>query len=391
MAKPKKPSKPAAKANTRSGKATKKSASKAGAKPAKRPAGKPSLKIVRQIVSPFREPQASHGAPSPAPHSRTEKPGAFEAYEAREKKPYHRILVVSDGTGETAAQMTKAAMVQFGDYEVFFVRYKNVRNEAQIEAICDEAAAARDLIVFTIVSPQLREFLINRCLRLKVPYIDLLGPLLIGLGSYFGDTPKAQAGLLHAVGENYFKRIEAMEYTIQHDDGRDLTGLEKADVVILGISRTSKTPLSMYLSHQGWRVANIPLIQGFQLPPELFQIDQRRIVGLTIDPENLATIRRNRLMRLGQSEGGEYADPDKVNQEIEYANEIYGKNRRWPVFNVTGKALEETASEIIKLMASRRLTPPHSLEMMPTSSSAPAPSHPALSGETSGSGTPENS
>lgn len=277
----------------------------------------------------------------------------------------HRIIIVSDGTGETAAQMTKAAMVQFSDHDVYFTRYKNVRNEAQIEAICEDAGNEKNLVVYTIVSPQLRAYLVNQARERQIPCVDLLGPILAGLANYFGYEPKSIAGLLHDVNEQYFKRIEAMEYTIAHDDGRDLTGLEKADVVILGISRTSKTPLSMYLSHQGWRVANVPLIQGFELPKELFEIDQRRIIGLTIDPESLATIRRARLERLGQDKGGEYADPDKVNQEIEYANELFKKNRRWPVFNVTGKALEETASEIIKLMASRRLTPPHSLENIP--------------------------
>lgn len=283
-------------------------------------------------------------------------------------KAGQRIILVSDGTGETAAQMTKAAMVQFGSHHVYFTRYKNVRNEAQIEAICDDAALHKDLLIYTIVSPQLRQFLMNKAREMSIPCVDLLGPLLVGLASYFGYEPKSIAGLLHDVNESYFDRVAAMEYTIAHDDGKDLTGLDKADVVIVGISRTSKTPLSMYLSHQGWRVANIPLIQGFQVPKEVSEIDQRRVIGLTIDAEDLATIRRNRLERLGQNEGGEYADPDKVNQEIEYANEIFRKNRRWPVFNVTGKALEETASEIIKLMASRRLTPPNVMENIPPSS-----------------------
>ncbi len=264
--------------------------------------------------------------------------------------------------------MTKAALVQFSESEdAYFTRYKNVRNEAQIEAICDDASLNQDLLIYTIVSPQLRAFLQTQAREKSINCVDLLGPLLIGLGSYFGYKPKAIAGLLHDVNESYFKRIEAMEYTIAHDDGRDLTGLDKADVVILGISRTSKTPLSMYLSHQGWRVANIPLIYGFEVPKELVNLDQRKIIGLTIDPEDLATIRRNRLARLGQDKGGEYADPEKVNQEIEYANELFKHNRRWPVFNVTGKALEETASEIIRLMASRRLTPAHSLEAPPAS------------------------
>ena len=277
----------------------------------------------------------------------------------------HRIILVSDGTGETAAQMTKAAMVQFANKDVYFARYKNVRHESQIQAICEDAGTNRDLLIYTIVSPALRAFLVKSAHERAIPCIDLLGPLLVGLASHFGYEPKSIAGLLHDVNESYFQRIAAMEYTIAHDDGRDLTGLDKANLVIVGISRTSKTPLSMYLSHQGWRVANIPLIHGFEVPKEIFAIDQRRVVGLTIDAQDLATIRRARLERLGQDQGGGYADPEKVNTEIDYANEIFRRNRRWPIFNVTGKALEETASEIIKLMASRRLTPPHTLESLP--------------------------
>ncbi|MGK5088586.1 pyruvate, water dikinase regulatory protein [Bdellovibrionota bacterium FG-2] len=285
---------------------------------------------------------------------------------AKEAAPSsRRIILVSDGTGETAAQMTKAAMVQFSGQNVYFTRYKNVRNEVQIEAICEDASVKKDLLIYTIVSPVLRAFLANKARERTIPTLDLLGPLLVGLAGYFGYPPKAIAGLLHDVNEEYFKRIEAMEFTIAHDDGRDLTGLDKADVVILGISRTSKTPLSMYLSHQGWKVANIPLIQGFEIPKEVFQLDQRRVIGLTINPENLATIRRARLERLGHEHGGEYADPDKVNSEIEFANELFRKNRRWPIFNVTGKALEETASEIIKLMAARRLSPLAAMENAP--------------------------
>lgn len=269
----------------------------------------------------------------------------------------HRIIIISDGTGETAAQITKAAMVQFSNHDVFFTRYKNVRNENQIQAIVEEAESNHDLVVYTIVSPSLRAYLASNARSRNIPCVDLLGPILIGLGNYFGYAPKAIAGLLHDVNENYFKRIEAMEYTIAHDDGRDLTGLERADIVILGISRTSKTPLSMYLSHQGWKVANIPMIHGFELAKEIYEIDQKKIVGLTIDSGYLSTIRRARLERLGQERGGEYADPEKVLEEIEFADQIFKNNRKWVVFNVSGKALEETASEIIRLMESRGLTP----------------------------------
>ncbi len=279
-----------------------------------------------------------------------------------------RIIIVSDGTGETASQMIKAAMVQFANKNVYFTRYTNVRNEKQIAAICEDALLQRDLLIYTIVSPQLRAFLKTCAHEKQLPCIDLLGPLLLRLASYFGYEPKSIAGLLHDVNESYFERIAAMEYTIAHDDGKDLTGLDHADIVILGISRTSKTPLSMYLSHQGWRVANIPLIHGFTPPAVLTELDQRRIIGLTINAQDLATIRRNRLERLGQRRGGEYADPAKVNGEIEYANQLFKKNRKWPVFNVTGKALEETAAEIIRLMASRRLTPRYTLDNLPGTS-----------------------
>lgn len=267
------------------------------------------------------------------------------------------ILVLSDGTGETAAQMVKAAMAQFPDQDSEVIRHKRIREEGQISALLEEAQETKALIVYTMVSPTLRSSLFQQALKKGIPCVDLLGPLLSGLGNFFGLPPKEVAGLLHDVNENYFRRIEAMEYTISNDDGRDLSRLKEADLVLIGISRTSKTPLSMYLSHQGWKVVNIPIIKDFELPKELHEIDPKKVIALTIDPETLTTIRRNRLTRLGQNEGGDYADPSKVNEEIAYADELFKKNRKWPVFNVTGKALEETAAEILRLMASRRLTP----------------------------------
>src|SRR5688572_18873443 len=203
-----------------------------------------------------------------------------------------RIIVLSDGTGETAAQITKAAMVQFSDKEIYFTRYKNIRTKAQVEAIFDDAAIHHDLVVYTIVSPELRDFIATKAVEKKIPVIDLLGPLLNAMAAYFNLSPKSLPGLFHQVNDKYFRRIEEMEYTIAHDDGRDLTELDMADIIILGISRTSKTPLSMYLSHQGWKVCNIPIITGFELPPELNAPEvQRKIVCLTIKPDTLATIR----------------------------------------------------------------------------------------------------
>lgn len=297
------------------------------------------------------------GSKKPTESSTSSSQESRDSRENRENKE-RRIIIVSDGTGETAAQIVKAAMVQFMDqFSVSYTRYKNVRSLEQIKAICDDAGTEGHLIVFTIVSPQLRRFLAQTAKKKHIPHTDLLGPLLVDLGGYFGQEPTMVAGLLHNVDDAYFRRIDAMEYTIQHDDGKEVSGLDQADLIVIGLSRTSKTPLSMYLSHQGWKVANVPLILGYSLPEELFRVDQRRIIGLTIDSEALARIRRARLTRLGQHEGGEYASLEKVQEEVEYANEIYRRNRKWPIFNVTGKALEETASEIIKLMTSRKLAP----------------------------------
>ncbi len=265
-----------------------------------------------------------------------------------------RIIILSDGTGETAAQITKAAMVQFSDKEIFFTRYKNIRTKTQVDAIFEEAAIHHDMVVYTVVSPELREFIATKAEDKKVPAIDIIGPLLSSMAVFFGMKPKSLPGLFHQVNDKYFRRIAAMEYTIAHDDGKDLSGLDHADIIIVGISRPSKTPLSMYLGHQGWKVCNIPIIKGFELPEELKTADQRKIIGLTISADELAQIRKARLERLGSADGGEYASMDLILEEIDYADHIFRKNKRWPVFNITGKALEETASEIIKVMVARR-------------------------------------
>ncbi|MEX1100116.1 MAG: kinase/pyrophosphorylase, partial [Bacteriovoracaceae bacterium] len=152
----------------------------------------------------------------------------------------------------------------------------------------------------------------------------------------------------------YFEKVAAVEFTLNHDDGRNIKTLEEADVVLVGISRTSKTPLSIYLSLEGVKVVNIPIVMGLPLPEKLFEIDQRKIFGLTIDPEALHEIRKNRLTRLGVDSDGEYADIRKVSEEIEWANGVFAENKRWPVFNVTGKALEETAAEIMKMLTMRK-------------------------------------
>ncbi|MEZ4871565.1 MAG: pyruvate, water dikinase regulatory protein [Bdellovibrionales bacterium] len=270
------------------------------------------------------------------------------------------VFVISDGTGETASAMARAALVQFKQDEINIVRCKNVRTADQVEALIEDVFQKQGLIVHTVVSPELRDKIQNISSEKGIPCVDLLGPLLNALKTYLGvESTSAEAGLLRTVDQRYFKRIEAIEFTVKHDDGKILTDLDQADIILVGISRTSKTPLSIYLSHKGWKVANIPLVLGQPLPIEVTKVDQRKVIGLIIDQESLIRIRRKRLEKFGQDPGGEYASMAHIQKEIDYAHEIYRKHRKWPVFDVTDRALEETAGEIIRIVASRMDIPYH--------------------------------
>ena len=263
------------------------------------------------------------------------------------------IYVLSDSTGETASTMIRAALVQYSTKEINITRCKNVRTENQAQAVIEECFERRGMLVYTVASPQLRAKIHELASGKGIPYFDLLGPLLGTLDVFFGQHSESHVGALRAVDERYFKRIEAIEYTVKHDDGKTFSELDKADIVLVGISRTSKTPLSIFLSHKGWKVANVPLVLETPLPEELFKIDQRRIVGLIIDIDSLQRIRKSRLEKFGQDPGGEYASMSHISKEIEYAEKIYKQNRRWPVLNVTERALEENASEIVRIIAAR--------------------------------------
>jgi regulator of PEP synthase PpsR (kinase-PPPase family) len=264
------------------------------------------------------------------------------------------IFIISDGTGETASQMVRAGLVQHAQQDINIVKCKNVRTEAQVEPLFEDVAVKNGMVVYTVVSKTLRKFIAELAQKKNILAVDLLGPLLMGLDGYFGNsTVVPQAGILHSVDEKYFKRIEAIEYTVKHDDGKTFAALQDADIVLVGISRTSKTPLSIFLSHKGFKVANIPLVLNTPLPEELAKVDQRKVVGLMIDADTLLRIRRKRLEKFGQDPGSEYASREHVFKEIEYANQIFKQNRRWPVYNITDRALEETAAEIVRMVCTR--------------------------------------
>lgn len=258
------------------------------------------------------------------------------------------IHVLSDGTGETADQMIKAALVHYMKEGVKILRYKNIRNEAQVASIFEEARLVKAVVIYTVVSEDLRLFIQKLSDQSGVPAVDLLGPLMEMFGRFLLKDPHSQPGIFHQVNEYYFKRIEAIEFTVKHDDGRYADNLEAADIVLVGLSRTSKTPLSVYLSYKGWKVANVPVVKDIALPNRLFEVDQRKIIALIIDPETLVRIRRERLIKMGEDPSGAYANFENVLLEIDYCKELYRKNRRWPVFDVTEKALEETATEVEK-------------------------------------------
>jgi [pyruvate, water dikinase]-phosphate phosphotransferase / [pyruvate, water dikinase] kinase len=267
-----------------------------------------------------------------------------------------KIIIISDGTGETATSVARSAMTQFEEKDVYFTRYKNVRSKEQLDAIFNEAAIHHDMIVYTVVSEELRKYIVSISKKMHVRSVDIMGPILETFSNYFESEPSNLPGLYHAVNDDYFKRVAAIEFTLNHDDGKNLNSLETCDVVLVGISRTSKTPLSIYLSMEGLKVVNVPIILDMPLADKILEIDQRKIFCLTIDPEALYAIRKNRLTRLGVGDTeGDYAEFSKVSEEIEYAQNIFNRNKRWPVFNVTDKALEETAAEITKLLNMRKV------------------------------------
>jgi [pyruvate, water dikinase]-phosphate phosphotransferase / [pyruvate, water dikinase] kinase len=260
------------------------------------------------------------------------------------------VFAVSDGTGDTVEKMARAALLQFDGPPVVLHRINRVRSVAEVNDVLDRALAAHGMVVHTLVDESVRRHLNERASQAGIRAVDLLGPLLGGLEQLFAAPPRLRPGLFHQVNEAYFKRIEAIEFTLKHDDGQGLATMSQADVLLVGISRTSKTPLSVYLAHEGYRTANVPLVREIGPPRELFEVDQRRVAALTIDPEHLQMIRRERLRRYQHPDGKRYADLRNIEEELEYSRAIFRQNRLWPVIDVTGKAIEETANEVLKAL-----------------------------------------
>lgn len=261
----------------------------------------------------------------------------------------HPIFIVSGGSGETALRMAQAALTQFSRGEDVVVRrFQNVKTREDLARIFDLAAEKRAILIHTTVSADLRQHITQRCSELRLTELDLFGDLMNTLGLYLREAPDEQPGAFHAVGDRYFKRIEAIEFALRFDDGQDLSGLLDADIVLVGLSRTSKTPLSMYLAMEGHKVMNVPLVKGVAVPKELDTIPQSRIVGLTIQPDRLQEIRLHRIQRLGaRGAADSYGDMGQILEELTWADEVFKAHRRWPVLDVTGRSIEETAGLVL--------------------------------------------
>jgi [pyruvate, water dikinase]-phosphate phosphotransferase / [pyruvate, water dikinase] kinase len=258
-----------------------------------------------------------------------------------------KIFVVSDGTGRTAEQTLKAALTQFPNSAVEIVLKQEIRAEEQIEALMPEVIEAKGIIVNTLVSQHLREMMVRICRDNNIDAIDLMGPLLSRLSVHFSNTPTEQPGIFSQLNKEYFKRIDSMQYAFTHDDGQRYYEYDKAEIVLIGVSRTFKTPLSIYLAFKNWFVANYPIVLGVEPPEILGKIAPGNLFALTSEPNNLALLRTARQEYLKGSTG-EYSTYEFVKRELNYAQGLFNRYK-CPIISVTNKPIEEIASEILAI------------------------------------------
>lgn len=256
------------------------------------------------------------------------------------------VYVVSDSLGETAHRVARAAVSQFGN-DIEFRRVSYVSNIEALDEVVEEARGNRCLVVHTLVLPEFRSHINMRCQAEGLAVVDVMGPMMDGLAKICETQPRLQPGLIYQLDEEYFREVEAVEFAVKYDDGKDPRGLLKADIVLLGVSRTSKTPLSMYLAHRGYRVANVPLVPEVSPPDEIYLVPPDRIFGLTIRAEELQSIRQERLKALGLASNASYASYDRIGEELSYGEGIMRKTG-CRIIDVTKKAVEETAAKIIE-------------------------------------------
>ncbi len=263
--------------------------------------------------------------------------------------------MVSDGTGETGATAVRAAMLQFQNPWRLRI-FAGIRTAREARLVVAEAADAGAMVVFSLVDRQTADELQDEAEDRQVSTVDLLGPLIARAAQHLQAEPRSEPGLLHGFTDDYFRRVEAVEFAVRHDDGANSRTLYQADIVLTGVSRTSKTPLSMYLAQRGYKTGNVPLVPGLDPPPALLEIDPRKVFALDIDSSTLLEVRQSRLRAMGKAPYSAYADAERVLLELDRARRMF-RQLRWRIVNVSGRAVEENAARIIELYES---APPRS-------------------------------
>lgn len=265
------------------------------------------------------------------------------------------IYVLSDSVGETAELVVKAGLSQFSNKKYQIKRISYVDNKSIIDETLDVVQNENALIGFTLIDPELRHYMNHRAFELGIEVIDIMGPVMDVMEKMFQNEPRLEPGLIYKLDKDYFKRIEAIEFAVRYDDGRDPRGIARADIVLIGVSRTSKTPLSQYLALQRIKVANVPLVPEVNPPEEIFRIDKQKCIGLKISADKLNDIRKERLKALGLGDHATYATFKRIEEELEYFNDIIEKIG-CPVIDVSNKAVEETANLILQMYQKNNLS-----------------------------------
>lgn len=259
---------------------------------------------------------------------------------------YFHVHLVSDSTGETLVAMMKASTAQFRNATALEHLHTLVRSERQMESTLAEIQAKPGIVLYTLVNPERRKLLEERCSKLNIPAISILDPTLSVLGRYLGSSMISEVGAQRTLDAAYYNRIEALDYAMAHDDGQNVPGLSNADIILLGISRTSKTPTCIYLANRGFKAGNIPLVPNAPLPTILDAFDNPFVIGLVAAPDRIVQIREQRLMGLKQNEQTDYIDVDRVRDEMREAKRMFLK-KGYKVIDVTRKSIEETSAQII--------------------------------------------
>jgi [pyruvate, water dikinase]-phosphate phosphotransferase / [pyruvate, water dikinase] kinase len=270
---------------------------------------------------------------------------------------YFHLHLVSDATGETLTTVARAATVQYAKVAPVEHVYPLVRTQKQLDRVLAEIAEAPGIVLYTLLEDVLVERLETHCRELSLPCLSILGPVLQLLRSYLGAETSHRVGAQHTLNAEYFKRIDALNYTMLHDDGQHIEELEQADVVLVGVSRTSKTPTSIYLANRGVKTGNVPLVPGIMVAPQVEALAHPLVVGLFASPERIVQIRQNRLLGLNaHQDDDQYIDRKAVTEEVMLSRRLCAKHN-WPIIDVTRRSIEETAAAVLKLLVERRRLP----------------------------------